>query len=470
MDPSRLKFTRRPSRTRLARPPHIPPTHLAPIDFSASISRSRSVSQCLELTSLAETLERCLRSTDNPRRFHRRVARVTSTVHPNRHLNALHQHSRLLFRRSRSERSAYRRSRLDLSYVPKADLASKLVAADPGSLHTTAPALSPAMNKNTQDGRDPTSVQVLGMIISQSQPLVRNMSGTGDVTPPSGASTPHQQGDYAAARTYIPSHGFTASRLQNQSSFSTGTSQSPASSEAHEELASFSSLSASHNDASAAPFASAADSSMRRSYVPRGNRSLNHKDSFGGSYGPQCSTRPQRGICRRSFDALGDRAFPDFPTLKLTDQSRRDIIATSRYLVLLSMRATVHLWLSRLDSRVSVIMTLSRVSPTLWRCWGARPRTPSTTLPPRASRDPLRWPMPTLTSLWPLLLTLLLDSKAPTWHRIPTTPPSRQAPPTQQHRIARKATVLPPPTRRRRLLQTGPASKQSCPDCRKSAA
>ncbi|GAK64711.1 galactose oxidase [Moesziomyces antarcticus] len=142
------------------------------------------------------------------------------------------------------------------------------------------------MSRNTQDGRDPTSVQVLGMNISHSQPLARNMSGTGDVTPPSGASTPHQQGDYAAARTYIPSHGFTASRLQNQSSFSTGTSQSPASSEAHEELASFSSRSASHNDASTAPLASAAaDSSMRRSYVTRGNRSLNHKDSFGGSYG-----------------------------------------------------------------------------------------------------------------------------------------------------------------------------------------
>ncbi len=134
------------------------------------------------------------------------------------------------------------------------------------------------------------------------------------------------------------------------------------------------------------------------------------------------------------------------------------------------MRATVHLWLSRLDSRVSVITTLSRVLPTLWRCWGARPRTPSTTLPPRASRDPLLWPMPTRTSLWPLLLMLLLDSKAPNRHGIPTTPPSRQAAPIQQHRIARNATILPPPMRRRRLLQTGPASKQRCPDCRKSAA
>ncbi len=124
------------------------------------------------------------------------------------------------------------------------------------------------------------------MDVSRSQPLVRNLSGASESSTPSGASTPHLHGDYATTRTYIPSHGYTASRLHNQSSFSTGTSQSPASSEAHEELASIPPRSASQSDFSTLRLTNAPDAiSARRSHHTHGSRVLSHKDSFGGSYG-----------------------------------------------------------------------------------------------------------------------------------------------------------------------------------------
>lgn len=150
-----------------------------------------------------------------------------------------------------------------------------------------APHIPPlsAMRSAAQEGRDSTSVNVLGFDVSQSQPLVRNPSGNSDASLPSGASTPHQLGDYAASRTYIPSHGYSSSRLQNQSSFSTGISQSPASSEAHEELASVPSRSASQYDSSTLRLANAPEPSSRCSQVNHGSRVLSHKDSFGGSYG-----------------------------------------------------------------------------------------------------------------------------------------------------------------------------------------
>ncbi|CBQ73678.1 related to Tip elongation aberrant protein 1 [Sporisorium reilianum SRZ2] len=133
--------------------------------------------------------------------------------------------------------------------------------------------------------RDPTTVQVLGMDVSRSQSLVRNASNTSDVSVPSGTSTPQMHGDYAVTRSYIPSHGSNASRLHNQSSFSTTASHSPASSEAHEELASLPSRSANHNyDSSTLRLAGAADTASRRSHLTHANRVLSHKDSFGGSY------------------------------------------------------------------------------------------------------------------------------------------------------------------------------------------
>lgn len=140
-----------------------------------------------------------------------------------------------------------------------------------------------AMRVAAQEVRGSTSVQVLGMDVAQSQPLVRNPSGASDSSLASGATAPHQLGDYAATRTYIPSHRYT-SRLQNQSSFSTATSQSPVSSEAHEELASIPSRSANQYESSTLRLANAPESSSRRSQFNHGNRILSHKDSFGGSY------------------------------------------------------------------------------------------------------------------------------------------------------------------------------------------
>ncbi|SPO26469.1 related to Tip elongation aberrant protein 1 [Ustilago trichophora] len=151
-----------------------------------------------------------------------------------------------------------------------------------------APPIPPlsAMRSAQAEGDPTSSVQVLGMNVAQSQPLVRNPSGASDVSITSANSTPHHQhGDYAVTRTYIPSHGYTASRLQNQSSFSTGTSQSPASSEAHGELASIPSRPATHYEASTLRLANAPpEASSRRSQLAHANRVLSHKDSFGGSY------------------------------------------------------------------------------------------------------------------------------------------------------------------------------------------
>ena len=139
-------------------------------------------------------------------------------------------------------------------------------------------------SSSSQEQRDATTVQVLGMDVSQTQPLVRNTSSTSDHSVTSGASTPLTQGDYAVTRAYIPSHSSTTSRLHNQSSFSTTTSHSPTSSEAPEELASLSSRPASHYESSTLRLAGAADTSARRSQIAHGNRMLSHKDSFGGSY------------------------------------------------------------------------------------------------------------------------------------------------------------------------------------------
>ncbi|TKY84856.1 hypothetical protein EX895_005936 [Sporisorium graminicola] len=123
------------------------------------------------------------------------------------------------------------------------------------------------------------------MDVSRSQPLVRNSSSNSDISIASGTSTPHRHGDYAATRSYIPSHSSTASRLHSQSSFSTTASQSPASSEAHEELASIPPRSTNHNhDSSSLRLAGAPDTASRRSHLTHGSRVLSHKDSFGGSY------------------------------------------------------------------------------------------------------------------------------------------------------------------------------------------
>lgn len=93
----------------------------------------------------------------------------------------------------------------------------------------------------------------------------------------------HQQGDYAAARTYIPAYN--VSRLQNQSSFNTGGTRSPASSEAHEELASVPSRSASQYDDSTVRSHGGPDTSSRKTHLSHARRALSHKDSFGGSHG-----------------------------------------------------------------------------------------------------------------------------------------------------------------------------------------
>ncbi|CDS00393.1 hypothetical protein [Sporisorium scitamineum] len=141
--------------------------------------------------------------------------------------------------------------------------------------------------RSSQEQRDPTTVQVLGMDVSRSQSLARNPSNNSDISVTSGTSTPQIQGDYGVTRAYIPSHSSTASRLHNQSSFSTTASQSPASSEAHEELASIASRSENHNyDSSALRLAGPPDTASRRSHLTHGhgNRVLSHKDSFGGSY------------------------------------------------------------------------------------------------------------------------------------------------------------------------------------------
>lgn len=149
-----------------------------------------------------------------------------------------------------------------------------------------APSIPPLFAMRApQEQRDSTTVQVLGMDVSSSPSYARTHCNASDGSLTSGTSTPQMQGDYAVTRNYIPSHSSTASRLNKQSSFSTGTSHSPASSEAHEELASLSSRSASQYDSSTFRLAGPSETTSRRSHLNHSNRVLSHKDSFGGSYG-----------------------------------------------------------------------------------------------------------------------------------------------------------------------------------------
>ena len=168
-----------------------------------------------------------------------------------------------------------------------------------------------------QEARDPSLVQSLGMDVSHTQPLVRNPSVASDASLPSGASTPLEHGDYAATRTYIPSHSYTSSRLHNHSSFSTGTSQSPASSEAHEELASLAARSTTQHDSSTHRYPSATDTLSRASYLTHGNRVLSHKDSFGGSYSLNAATElssdPAGESSASSFAAHSQRVSNSYP-------------------------------------------------------------------------------------------------------------------------------------------------------------
>lgn len=144
------------------------------------------------------------------------------------------------------------------------------------------PALRGAPESSSQNA---VPTQAIGTKASQSQTMARTPSGASGTSSPSSASRHHQQGDYAAMYTSMPSHGFVASRLHYQSSFNTGASQSPAGSEAHEQLAYHPTRSAGQYDASTSRPAGVHDTSSRRSHLSRANRSLKHKDSFGGSYG-----------------------------------------------------------------------------------------------------------------------------------------------------------------------------------------
>lgn len=127
---------------------------------------------------------------------------------------------------------------------------------------------------SSREQRDSATVQVLGMDQSR--------AAEADYT--SGAST--SQGDYGVTRAYIPSHHSTASRLQKQSSFSTGASQSSSGSEAHHEPPSAPRRSADPYDASTIrATAPSSTVSSRRALISHSHRGLSHKDSFGGSYG-----------------------------------------------------------------------------------------------------------------------------------------------------------------------------------------
>ncbi|GAC99078.1 hypothetical protein PHSY_006675 [Pseudozyma hubeiensis SY62] len=143
-----------------------------------------------------------------------------------------------------------------------------------------APSLSAI--RPSQEQRDPSTVQVLGMDVPPSQSIARKRSDASDLSLPSGASTPQMYGDYTGTRSYLPSHSSTVSRLHNQSSFNTRSSHSSASSEAHEELASFGSTSA--NQADPYTLRLAGPSESRAPHLTHNARVLSHKDSFGGSY------------------------------------------------------------------------------------------------------------------------------------------------------------------------------------------